>query len=420
MEKDRFVIAEFAPLKTVVLSENTDSDNEMSLVENNLQLEIENASNVHTARFLNEINERESIPNINERNDNISVMYVYFLIGEGEEYLTSQKYAEKITCEVPFLWKVDKIVDKDGLGVYFKVYPSLTLSLKPREKIFISFNNIVAFSRLEKMVFGVVKFVNIIDNEDGFDFLPIFKKRSKPEIKYFESEKSTVGIEDVVHLKWNAIGAKNGCKITPYDIDVEQIGELDIKVYEDTEFMLYVNGKDKTQVSSYNIYVKEPEILSFDTADKKHKINFGDKIEFNFDVVNVEHVYLNQGIGKVVGKSCEVIPIKSPINYILSCLGQNNIVTKNISIEIVDYLEINYLSFNRFRKRDNTYVYYLSWKIENANSISLITSDGIERSDSQSEGKTEIFDENDTPLTLHVYCTGNNHQIIDIIYHIEN
>lgn len=419
MKKDRFIIADFVPIKTVILSEKTSSEVGDSIVENNLQLEVENASNIYAAKFLNELDETDDIPNIEEKNEKISVIYVYFLTGEGEEYLTTQKYAEKITCEVPFLWKVDKMIDKDGLGVYFKIYPSQSLSINSREKIFISFNNIIAFSKLEKMVFGVVKFVNIVDNEDGCDFLPVFKKKSKPAIRYFESEKSTVGIEDIVHLRWNAIGAETGCRITPYDMNVNQTGEIDVKVYEDTEFMLYVNGENKTEVSSYNIYVKEPRIISFDTEDKNHKINYGDKIKLNFDIENVEHAYLNQGIGKVVGKSYEVIPTKSPISYVLSCLGQNHIVSKKIDIEIVDFLEIKYLSFNRFRNKDNTYVYYLSWEIENAVSISLKTSDGVERSDSRSSGKKEIYDENDTPLFLHVYCTGKNHQIIDKIYYIE-
>lgn len=79
----------------------------------------------------------------------------------------------------------------------------------------------------------------------------------------------------------------------------------------------------------------------------------------------------------------QVTLINQMTEFVLSCLGKNDLVQSTITITIKDLLEVQLLTLTRSLDRvQMQYVYTLSWIVNNATYLKLTTSDGVVRYES--------------------------------------
>jgi len=431
---DRWIQANVKGEKWILLSEHKQGKD--LIIPNSLDVEVVNVSCIDTASFINNLPVGAHIPDIDVEQDQISVVYVYFPIGNGEAYLTTEEWARQMTCYAPYNWGVEQAYDKQ-YGIYFKLYPLNDYDLESREKLYFSINNVVSFGELEKMVYVAVRFTNIpmlSDNgkdnlpkqpsesetsKDGTDYLAFFKKRSELNILNFESNRTRVAVGDTIKLEWAIAGDAVQCVLTPGDIVVESVGSFEMEIFTDTTVRLYAFGKEVQISETVTIYVDQPVITTFTSDCQDNKTLFGRRVLLSYDVSDADGMYLNQGIGRVTGNSISVLPTSATTTYTLSCMGIDKLIQKSLTITITDFLKVDYLSYSRSSRRsDGSYDYYLKWKVSNCNTIRLTTSDGQIRSTGEASGSIQFKDSSETPLTVTLYCTGTSEQVLDQIYSV--
>lgn len=417
---DRFIKAQIFGSKSLTLSEKI--GDEAIKVSNQLNIEIENVSCVKNITFINNLNEGEPIPDIGVDQEDITVIYVFFPLGEGEAYLTTNDLANDFVCYAPYNWNVQKAFDQEHYGVYFKFFPTSEYAFEPREKMYFSISNMVSYGSLEKMVYVAVNFTSVFIDEElssnGTDYLPCFKKRRPLEVLSFEASPSKVAVGDEITLNWVVAGDAVKCILTPGDIEVEKIGRMDTCVDMDTEFMIYALGKDSQVSKNAMVYIETPVIHAFtcDVPDKK--IKYGDWVSFNYEVENCKSIFMNQGIGRVKSKPINVVPSQKLTDYTLICKSTNGLIQKSITIEITNFLEVKNVTYYRNKKSDGTYQYTLIWLILNSTSSKIITSDGVVRSQDQKSGSINFSDASVTPLKVRLICTGEGGQKLDSEYDV--
>jgi hypothetical protein len=424
---DRLIQANVRGEKTIVLSEHREGKD--IAIANALDIEIVNVSCVASAMFINHLQVGDPIPDIDVKQDQISVIYVYFPLGEGDAYLTTNEWAEKIRCYAPYNWGVEQAYDK-AYGVYFKLYPLSDYDLEPREKLYISISNVVSFGQLEKMVYVAVRFTSIPMSDDatsqtmndssddelaGTDFLAYFKKRSPLSIINFSCNRTKVAVGDSVTFSWEVVGDAVSCVLTPGDLIVNNVGSMELEVSNDTIFRLYAIGENEQITRTATVYVDNPVIQSFTSDCVDHKTKYGQPIQLSYEVKDGYNLYLNEGIGRVSGNTIAVVPKKAKPTYTLSCLGTKGLVQESITITVTDYLLVNWVIFTRSRQVDGSYKYYLNWDVENFITITLTTSDGQVRSSDKGSG-TINFTSREADLTVLLQCTGSAGQVINQMY----
>ncbi|GAA0134498.1 hypothetical protein YSY43_13380 [Paenibacillus sp. YSY-4.3] len=426
---DRLIQANALGEKGILLSEHKQGKD--LLFPNSLDVEVVNVSCVETASFINHLPEGAPIPDIGAEQAQISVIYVYFPIGDGEAYLTTKEWAEKMICYAPYNWDVEQAYDPDRYGVYFKLYPLNDYDLVPREKMYFSIGNLVSFGGMEKMVYVAVRFTNIpmsggatwpsrtdgLEGDlDGTDFLAYFKKRSPLKILDFECSRTKVAVGDMVKLEWAVAGDAVKCVLTPGDIRVDRVGSLEVEVFTDTTFRLYALGANEQISRTAAVYVERPVISRFTSNCPDHKTLFGHPVILSYEAKDAYGIYLNQGIGRVSGGSITVVPGDASTEYILSCMGPDRLVQERMTITVTDFLKVQNLSYTGIRQKDGSYKYYLKWNVANCKTIHLTTSDGQLRSSGQASGDIQFSDTSPIALTVTLHCTGTSGQIIDHVF----
>ncbi|QDH23257.1 hypothetical protein [Saccharibacillus brassicae] len=426
---DRLIQANVQGSKTLRLSER--SAHTDLLFANTLNIEIVNVSCAETASFVNDLPEGSPIPGIEEEQNVVSVIYVYFPLGTGEAYLTTEEWASKMVAYAPYNWAVERAFDP-AYGMYFKLYPLYAYDLAPRDKFYISIGSVIAFGELEKMVYTAVRFPAVAmygGPEDakrqaegesvtagGTDFLAFFKKRAPLHIPSFDCDRTRVAVGDTVTLRWAAAGDVERCVITPGDTVVDRVGSLEVQVFEDTPFRLYAFGEDRQVARTVTVYAETPAITRFVSDCPHNETKYGERVTLSYAATNGCDLYLNQGIGRVRGSSISVLPARPETVYTLSSMGAEGLIRQNLTITVTDYLNVQEFTYYRTGRSPDTYRYYLSWKVCNCTTIQLTTSDGQLRSSGQDAGSLQFSDPSQVPLTLTLYCTGTSGQILDQVY----
>lgn len=439
---DRLIQANVKGEKSILLSEHK-QDKDI-LLANTIDIEIVNVSCAASAMFFNNLPADAPIPGINVEQDQVSVIYIYFPLGDGDAYLTTNVWAEKMHCYAPYNWGVEKAHDQ-LCGVYFKLYPLSDYDLAPREKMYVSISNLVSFGQLEKMVYAAVRFTNIpmsdqavqqagtvlleealdtalnaalADDLAGTDFLAYFKKRSPLNILSFACSRTKVAIGDTVQLDWAIVGDAVKCVLTPGDFVVESVGSMEVEVSRDTTFRLHAFGANEQISRTATVYADSPIITKFTADCVDQKTKFGQPVTLSYEVKDGYSIYLNQGIGRVSGNAIAVVPAKASTTYTLSCMGTEGLVQKSLTITVTDFLKVQLLSFTRSDKSDGSYTYYLKWAVANCIDINLTTSDGQVRSSGQASGATQFSTMSAEELTVQLYCTGTAGQVIKQTYSV--
>lgn len=400
---------------------------------NHIDVEIENTSCINRLTFINNLNEGDPIPDIGVEQKDISVIYVFFPLGEGDAYLTTEALANDFVCYAPYNWNVEKAYDKDHYGMYFKLFPTAGYEFEPKEKMYFSIANIVTYGSLEKMVYVAVNFTSIfledsevsqsglestkaLESANGTDYLACIKKRMPLNVVSFEAVPAIVAVGDEINLNWTIVGDTTRCVLTPGDIEVQKTGSINTTVTSDTEFRIYALNGD-TQVSkTAMVYIEIPKIKKFNCNAKDNRICFGECVSFEYEVENCNSVFMNQGIGRLYSNSFNVIPNLKSTDYTLSCRSPNGLIQKTITIEITDFLEVSQVVFFRTKKSDGNYQYTLSWVILNSTSCKIVTSDGITRSQDQEKGEIVFQDTTGMPLSVRFICSGKGGQKLDSEY----
>lgn len=426
---DRLIQASVQGNKWITLSEKNASQ-ALEIV-NEIEVAIENVSCTMATGFINDLPEGDPIPNIDVKQQQISVIYLYFPIGEGDAYLTTQEWAQKMVCHGPYNWAVEKTIAPDTYGVYFKLYPLSAYTLGPREKMYFSINNVVTFGELEKMVYVAVRFTNVQmvlpeasfiqrpfseEDSDGTDYLAYFKKRSPLNILDMDVDKSRVSVGDSVKLTWAVAGDPVKCVLTPGDIVVKAVDSIEVEVTTDTEFRLYTYGENSQISDTVMVYVDQPVITKFISDCPDNKTQFKKPVKLSYEVKDGYGVYLNEGIGLLSCNSISVLPNKAETTYVLSCMGISHLEQKSVTITLTDFLEVKVVNYYRGKKTGGLYTYYLQWDVSNCTTIQLKTSDGMVRNTGQASGKMTFTDSATAPLTLTLDCTGTSDQKIHQVY----
>jgi len=439
---DRLIQANVIGDKSIVLSERN-GDQEI-VIRNSLDIELVNVSCIANALFYNNLDPGEPIPDIDDKQDKVSVIYVHFPLGEGDAYLTTKEWAKKMRCYAPFNWGVEQAED-DNYGGYFKLYPISDYDLEPREKLYISISDLISFGELEKMVYVAVRFTNIPMSDANTlhdtvavsaevardtvnsvssikelsvfdtDYLAYFKRRSPLSIMSFSCNRTKVAIGDTVKLSWTIVGDAVTCMLTPGDIPVNKAGSIELEVSSDTTFRLYAIGENEQITRTATVYVEKPVIVSFTDDCVDHKTTYNKPVKLSYQLENCYSAYLNEGIGRLDGNTISVIPKKAKTTYTLSCLGREGLVQKSITIIVTDFLQVNWVGFSRAKNSDGTYTYYINWDVVNCLTITLTTSDSKIRSSNQPSGNIS-FPSNIPDLKLTLHCTGTGEQKIDRAY----
>lgn len=430
---DRYIQGQICGSKWLMLSEKT-CDKDIQ-IRNQINVEIENVSCVKSISFINNLKDGDPIPDIGVEQHDISVIYVYFPLGDGEAYLTTESLAHDFVCYAPYNWNAEKTYDKNQYGVYFKLFPTAGYTFEPREKMYFSITNMVTYGSLEKMVYVAVDFTSIFmeegetqetpikiseaeENANGTDFLACFKKRMLLDVVSFEATPARAAVGDTIKLSWVVGGDAVKCILTPGDLEVSKTGSIQTSVTEDTEFMIYAIGDDQQVSRSATVYIETPIIRSFTCSAKDNKIRYGDCVTFEYDVLNCYSIFMNQGIGRLTSKVFNVVPTLKSTDYTLCCKGPNGLIKQTITINITDFLEVKNVVFYRSKKSDGSYQYTLSWVILNNTSSKIMTSDGIVRSQDQQTGNITFTDSSGNALTVRFLCTGNGGQKIDNVYSV--
>lgn len=426
---DRLIQANVVGEKRILLSEHKQGKD--LLFPNSPDVEVVNVSCVETASFINHLPEGAHIPDIKTVQDQVSVMYVYFPIGNGEAYLTTKEWAEKMICYAPYNWGVEQAYDPD-YGVYFKLYPLVEYDLAPREKFYFSISNLVSFGELEKMVYVAVCFANVLMSGGetysyrptgleevlrGTDFLAYFKKRSTLKILNFDCNRSRVAVGDTVRLEWAVAGDAVKCVLTPGDITVESVGSLEVEIFKDTTFRLYALGANEQISRTAMVYVERPVITKFTSNCPDQKTKYGQPVLLSYEVKDGYGIYLNQGIGRLSGNSISVVPTSATTEYILTCMGPDNLVRERLTITVTDFMEVEQVLYHRTHQKDGSYMYSLKWDVVNCITIQLTTSDGQVRSSGQASGNIQFSDSSETALTVTLHCTGTSGQVVDRVFY---
>lgn len=423
---DRLIQANIVGDKTIILSEHKDGSD--VIIPNSLNMEMINVSCTDTALFVNELDAEAPIPDIDEKQEHISVIYVYFPLGDGDAYLTTEALAKKIICYAPYNWGVEQAYN-ETYGVYFKIYPLYDYKLAPRDKLYISLIDLVSFGQLEKMVYVAVRFSNVLKSDeeallpqhdeynDGTDYLAYFKKRSPLKILNFTCNRTKVAVGDTVTLEWAVAGDAVKCILTPGDIAVDRSGSLELEIFSDTTIRLYAFGEHEQVSQTVFVYVEQPVITSFTSNCPDHSTRYGEPIVLSYEVKDGYSIYLNQGIGRVSESSISVVPKRAKTEYMLSCMGTDQLVQQSITITVTDFLEVRQLRFIRGgRRADGSYMYFLKWIVANCTTIQLVTSDGQVRSTGEAKGEIQFLDCSVEALKVTVHCTGTSGQSIEQVY----
>lgn len=417
---DRLVQARSLGSNWIRLSEH--KQGKELLFSNSLDIVVTNVSNVDTASFINHLPPGADIPDIGVQQDQVSVIYIYFPLGDGEAYLTTEKLAEQMRCYAPMNWGVKQAFDPDGYGVYFKCYPLEDAEFAPQDKMYFNIRNLVSFGKLEKMVFVAVRFTNIQmtgrESSDGDDFLAYFKRRSPLQILNLECNRTRVTVGDKVKLEWAVAGDTVKCLLTPGDFEVQDVGSLEMEVFSDTKFRLHAIGANEQVSQTVMVYVDRPIIRKFTSNCPDHTTKYGIPVILSYEVQNGYGAYLNQGIGRLQDNTVSVVPVAAETEYILNCMAPDALVQERLMITVTDYLEVLQLIYTRSRQTDGSYQYYLKWEVANCITIKLTTSDGQIRSTGQASGKIQFSDKSVEALSVTLYCTGTSGQVIDQVYTI--
>lgn len=413
---ERFIQASVYGNKFINLSEKRVSKIILEQV-NQIQIQINNVSNNNNLLIYNNLEEDEEIPDIDEEQTKVSVIYIYYPIGDTEAHLTTEAYAKLIECYPPFNWKVKKAFHPE-YGTYFKLAPISDDYLKARECTFIGLNNIIATGTSEKLVYVAVKFINITPESSSLsdrltvgytnntDFLPYFKTKGEYRIVDFSSNKTIVSYGDTIVLQWKVVGQPQQLLLTPGDFELRTSnGELSMEIYNDTTIRLYAIGDNKQVSQPINIEVNKPTIHSFTTnPTDSGEYKFGDTITFKYDVSGTDQVYMNQGIGLTNSNVIEHIfsPILEITKYDLMCKTKEGLISESIAITCTDLLLVEYKII------PNGNVYLLNWTISNGFNISVRTSD--HSVDSTEAVGTVTFKSDAQNLTLTISCVGTANQ----------
>lgn len=100
-----------------------------------------------------------------------------------------------------------------------------------------------------------------------------------------------------------------------------------------------------------------------------------------------------------------VTPTQKETIYTLTCLGREQLLSDSVVVTILDYLNIDHLSYYRI-PANSGYRYYLNWKVDNCTQISLTVPGYGEMSGGLAEGSTSFEDASAAALILHVHCQG--------------
>ncbi|WP_322903752.1 hypothetical protein [Paenibacillus campi] len=423
---ERLMQANVHGSKQIVLSEHVNGQD--LITRNSIDIEIVNVSSVQTAFFVNQLPTGAAVPDIDVEQDQVSVIYIHFLIGTGEAYLTESKWAEGMECHAPYDWKMEKVIDSEQYGVYFKLYPLKDIGLEPRNKIYFSLTNLVSFGQSSKMVYVAVRFgdvlmesMDVVEDEeqqqiisaDGTDFLAYFKT-SPLRIVHLQCDRTRVAVGDKVNVSWAVAGKASKCVLTPGDLVVERVGSMEIEVFDDTTFQLYVFDDDKQLSETTTVYVDAATISAFTCDLPDLKAVYGQHITLLYEVKNAVNVYLNEGIGRLTAqqRAVRVTPSQASTTYQLSCMGAKGLVQKELTVVLTDLLELLSYVFNRIKRADGSYSYTLQWVVAHCTSIQVTTSDGVEHSHGQAQGTVNFTNASATPLSFTLDCTGSSGQTI--------
>lgn len=417
---DRLIQAKAVGENWIRLSEHNQEKD--LLFPNSLDIEIVNVSCVETVSFINQLPVGVPIPDIDVTQNQVSVIYVYFPLGDGDEYLTSKRWAEQMACYAPYNWGVERTLDPNGYGVYFKLFPLSDQDLAPQEKMYVNIRNLVSFGNLEKMVYVAVRFTHILlsggDTVEGDDFLAYFKKRPPLQILNLECSRSKVAVGDTVKIEWAVAGNPEDCILTPGDIPVQAVGSLETEVFKDTTFRIHAFSQNEQISKASIVYVDRPVIRKFTSNCPNHRTKYGLPVILSYEVQEGYGVYLNQGIGRMQDNSVSVVPMAAETEYILNCMAPDALVQERLVITVTDYLEVLQLIYTRSRQTDGSYQYYLKWEVANCITIKITTSDGLVRSSGEASGKIQFPDQSVEALSVTLYCTGTSGQVIDQVYTI--
>ncbi|WP_458122378.1 hypothetical protein [Paenibacillus sp. Z6-24] len=431
---DRLIQANVQGAKTILLSEhkiNTDL-----LFPNTINIEIANVSCAETASFVNDLPEDAPIPGIEEEQNIISVIYIYFPLGSGDAYLTTLEWAAKMVAYPPYNWAAEQAFDSERYGMYFKFYPLYAYELAPRDKFYISIGNLISFGELEKMIYAAVRFPAVAMNTKaaglkekavgstavagGTDFLAYFKKRSPLHILSLNCSRTQVAVGDTITIEWAVAGDVEKCVLTPGDLVVESVGSQKIEVFEDTIFCLYAFGDARQVVRTATVYVESPVITRFASDFINNEAKYGQIVTLSYEAEIDCDLYLNQGIGRLSGTSISVMPTRASTVYTLSGMGTKALIQQSLTIRVVDYLEVEQFTYYRTGHFPDAYRYYLTWEVSNCTTIQLTTSDGQVRSSGQARGSIQFANPLDVPLTITLYCTGTSGQLINQVYSVKS
>lgn len=411
-----------------------DNESRILVVNNQLRLMLTNISPDQTLIF--SFPEGGVLPDIDDSTShaNCARIYCFFPVGNGEEAFLTQQQAETVVCTVSPGWEVRRVLDSGRYGVYWGLIPQEEAVLAPEDSVAVQFDQVVCSGELERMTLLTILAKDIGTEEqdknpntsyqNALGYLPVLKKFSPPRVRRFAGNHGSAGILDRINLEWEALGLLSDCQLLPCAEEeagkpVPQQGEWEYELTESLSFTLQMTqGSGDIHRGYCFVLVEEPQIIAY-SADKMN-INYGESVKLSYTLQNTLHAYLNQGIGRLEcfpqantglnAGDVVVTPTQKETTYTLTCLGREKLLSDSVVITIVDYLNIDHLSYYRI-PADSGYRYYLNWKVDNCAQISLTVPGHEEMSGGLTEGSISFEDASAAALILHVRCQGPGGQI---------
>jgi hypothetical protein len=414
-------------------------NNEEIEINNDLTISITNLSKTNTLELSYDSSKKN--PSINDTSAYLQQprIYVYFPVGDKKFHMTTMELAKKIKCSVSRGWKVE-MCDTDAAfknKIYWTIFPDTTdsnLKFRPGDSLIVYFDGIKSYTTSNRMTCVCIDIRDIVNVSDTKEYLPVFIVQPEPRIRNFSCSQNFAGILDKVEFSWEVLGNIKQTQFYPGygengETNISAKGDFDCVINESTNFTIRVYGENDIVYGYCPVTVDEPVVI-LSTMDGKTEYKYGEDIALKIKLMNTNHCYLNEGIGKidietkyvngypVIEATKKVECNNRRVEFCASCLGKEGLVKDKILIEITDYVDIQNIVFKRVYLPDkNSFRYSLYWNILNATSLEIRTSDNIERTNSK-EGSpvlsgSAVFENNSKePLEITVEAKGSSGQYL--------